>query len=206
MLIFYIFLSFFVNFAECMLLDPMDIAGKQGSADMQVASAMTIRQWNAASMRNAADEIFPASPVADSIAVAKRDSLRRRLRIITDPRPHVAMMRVVYGSRRRYAAGSKQFVFASTIQHGAVGRFSADTAGRLDALSLEIAPYTGSPCRFAHSERAIGVYLEENLSNMVPHALFALIQIKTSLPPCDDCKAFWSGNNFRKSWHRAAIY
>jgi hypothetical protein len=179
-MIFCIILSFLVDSVVCMRSvpgPPMDITGIRNSVDTAVPNSITIREWSDASMHDAARDVLNNPLNADSVKEAKWDSLRRRLRILLEPFPHVAILRVVYGTRRVFAGHSVPRVFSSTIQHGAAGaRFSARTAGRLDALSCGIAPYKGSPCRFAHSERAIGVYLEGALSNIVPAgSSFALI-------------------------------
>lgn len=155
---------------------------------------MTIKQWTDATMEVVAAEIFDNQKIVDNIRIARTNSLLRRLGMIRHPCPHIALCRIVYKSRGRLSSFTPLFVFSSSLQHGVAGeRFGDEIEEALTHLTLGISPYSGSPCRFAHSERAIGVYLEENLKKIVGNSKDILIQIKTSLPPCKDCRSFWSG-------------
>ena len=195
-----IFFLLIIEFSDAML--PLaqrdDIQGNPGSAVASVCGtrglSFSIRDWNKSPMAIVAKEFFDEQTIK-YIEIARCDSLRRRLRFCLEPYPHIAIARVVYKSRGSFSSYFIPYIFASTIQHkGGMGgsRFNEATKGKLDAISLGIAPYSGSPCRFAHSERSVGVFLEQNLIKIAGRDNeCVLIQIKTSLPPCDDCIAFW---------------
>lgn len=59
---------------------------------------------------------------------------------------------------------------------------------------------------FSHSERAIGIYLHNNLKTLIDQAKVdkevskkpIIIQIKNSAPMCDKCKLFWSHKAYYK--------
>lgn len=60
---------------------------------------------------------------------------------------------------------------------------------------------------FSHSERAIGIYLHNNLKTLIDQAKVdkevskkpIIIQIKNSAPMCDKCKLFWSQKAYYKN-------
>lgn len=109
--------------------------------------------------------------------------------------PHIAIARVIYAADRRLYAYKIPYVFSSTIAHKDTDRFTPDIVQILKDITLGITPFKGSPCKYAHSERGIGIYLLQVLHEKIPEkSSFVLIQIKTSLFPCTDCKNFWNGN------------
>lgn len=159
---------------------------------------LTIRQWNESLMPDVVRNmgVFLPQEVV-GIIEAHNDSIYRKLSIIDAQRPHVAVARVIYESKGQWFTHPIHAIFSSTIQHDDKSRFSEQCQQNFSSLSsYGIAPYSGSPCKTAHSERAVGVYLENHLSQILKDkgSEFVLIQIKTSLGPCTDCQNFWKNS------------
>ncbi len=132
------------------------------------ASPMTIRQWNNSLIEDIVGDmrIF-SSKQQKGIVYSSNNSIYRKLSVVTNEYPHVAVARVIYESKGQLLAYPIQAIFSSTIQHGVKERFDTRYQSAIEGLLYGIAPYSGSPCRFAHSERAVGVYLKEKLGDIV---------------------------------------
>lgn len=158
-----------------------------------VTDGVTIEKWNQSSMRDVVININISREAKYGICAAQNMSLLRKLKFVAKDCPHVAVARIVYFNEasKELLSFNIPHVFSSTIEHKKAVRFCQQEQFLAPYL-LGITPYYGSACRFAHSERGVGVYLMENLGRIVGKGNpFVLIQIKTSLVPCNDCIAFW---------------
>ena len=159
----------------------------------------TIQQFIDKKIEDIAGEFWQKEEISKAITSANLNSLYRKFfgkqgaLINIVPAPHIALARVVYMKENVLHAYNIPYVFTSTIQNNDVDRFEEQHKGALKDVARGIAPFKGSPCRFAHSERGVAIFLiqEAALSIKLKNASLVLIQIKTSLPPCEDCKAFW---------------
>jgi len=108
--------------------------------------------------------------------------------------PHIAVARVIYESEGNLIAYPLKAIFTSTIKHNLGERLERGYRQVITNLLYGIDPYYGLPNRFAHSERAVGIYLLRELGAILQNRRpnFVLIQIKTSSSPCSDCCAFWN--------------
>lgn len=153
--------------------------------------SMGLREWTQSSMAQVIDDMKIFTKEAKlGILKAQSNSLYRKLGIIERLCPHIAVARVLYEQKGSFVNCPLNAIFSSTIAHRKSDRFDEKYKGAMENLLYGIAPYEGAPCRFAHSERAVGIYLLENLKGIVKNkeAKCVVIQIKTSLVPCDDCK------------------
>ena len=159
---------------------------------------MSIQQWRDASLGEVAQNIFRDEDITKAIVLCQQKSLIRRLQYEELPYPHVALARVVMTAfDHNGEAYNIHKLFCSSIDgQSAIERMPEDSRNTLSNIAEGIAPYRGSPCVFAHSERGVGIYLEKQLETILTGRTdydTCLIQIKTSLPPCKNCQKFWGG-------------
>lgn len=164
---------------------------------------MTIEQWENASMSEVLDDmgVFKGDPKS-----AITDAETRLLnKLYCDGKyngPHVAVARLLFLiADKTFWALNLPCVFISGTNSTALQFLDENI------FIVTINPYTtamsGAEQSFAHSERAVGVYLlnqvktNKKIKKIVRkcECKCVIIQIKCALPPCRNCIKFWNGTS-----------
>lgn len=167
---------------------------------------MTIEQWENASMSKVLDDmgIFDVNQ-KNAITDAETGLLNKLYCNGAYGGPHVAVARLLFLTEKKtFVALNLPCVFISGTK---TKKFTIPGEG---VFVITISPYTsargGADQSFAHSERAVGVYLleqyegkgsemKDEINKIVCEykCECVILQIKCALPPCDSCIKFWNG-------------
>lgn len=176
---------------------------------------MTIEQWDNAPMSEVLDDmgVFTGDHTRDpkrdpksAITDAERGLLNKLYCDGKYKGPHVAVARLLFLiADKTFWALNLPCVFISGTNPPKSDSKSDKSQLNVPVFKSEqlvtIAPFiSSSPQTFAHSERAVGVYLLNQVkTNEIIKKILCnctcecvIIQIKCALPSCEDCIKFWS--------------